>query len=110
MSGEFEACNLQKSVVVFKKELTICLIKKLELWKGPLSFDWESKEHCKKLTEKKKLNLIQCKDACRKEEGCNAIIHDVKKSSCEVGVCAIHLDASHWIAGPKRGYFLNGGT
>lgn len=86
------------------------MIKKLELWKGPLSIDLESEENCKKLTEKKKMNLMQCKDTCRKEEGCNAIIHDVKKSSCEVGACAIRLDASHWITGSKRGYFLNGGT
>ena len=82
---------------------------KLDTWRGPLSFDLDDLEHCKVLGKKKKMNLNQCKDACRMEIGCNAINHDIKKSSCETGSCAFSLESTPWIPGTRRGYFLAGG-
>ena len=81
----------------------------LEPWNGPLSFDWKDQDHCTKLKRTWRLNLDKCKEECRKEQGCNAIIHDTKKSSCEVGSCTIPIDSAPWIPGSTRGYYLTGG-
>ena len=81
-----------------------------EPWKGPLSFDWKDQNYCKNFGRKWNINLHQCKEACRKEQGCNAIVHDIKKSSCEVGSCTISIDSAPWVPGSIRGYFLTGGN
>ena len=55
------------------------------------------------------MSLDKCKEACRKERGCNVIIHDSKKHFCEVGSCTIPIDSAPWIPGSIRGYYLTGG-
>ena len=71
-----------------------------------MSFDWKTQEFCTKLGEKKNISLNECKKACREESGCNAIIHDDKKSACDIGYCAIPLGSVRWTPGAIRGYFL----
>ena len=73
-----------------------------------MSFDWTTQEFCEKIRENKNKTMDECKEACRQEEGCNAIIHDNKELACEVGSCAIPLESTSWTPGAVRGYFLKG--
>ena len=74
-----------------------------------MSFGWKTQDECTKLSRTWRMSLDECKEACRKEQGCNVIIHDSKKRFCEVGSCTIPIDSAPWIAGSIRGYYLTGG-
>lgn len=75
-----------------------------------MSFDWTTQEYCQKIGENKSMSLGECKEACRREVVCNAIVHDSKNMTCDVGSCSIPLISATWVPGAIRGYFLSGGT